>query len=95
MKKVKFIAKDIKFTDLSKNPINIPDIHQSIGNVLYLNLADIGWKRIAEDIYDGKEVELDAEQLNYLSKIIEQSMLIIFVKVGIMEYITDLIAETA
>lgn len=93
MEKIKFILSNVKFRDLKKQSITITDLHESLGNMIYTNAADIGWRRIAEEIYDGKEVELTRKQLEELSVIIDQSMFIIFIKVGFREYIESLITE--
>jgi hypothetical protein len=93
MKTAVFNPSNAEFKDLKGQKIIIEDICQSIGNLIYLSVSDIGFKRIAESVYDGKDTELDEQQLLVVKGVVDTSSFFMFVKVGIGTYIDNLIEE--
>lgn len=84
-----FNLTEVQVKSLSGVPVKGVKLHELVGDVIYNKTSSISWDRIARDIYDGKDVDLTKDQLDYLRDIITSDSLdlVVAVKVAVRDYI--------
>lgn len=67
------------------------DMAEVIGNGMYFSVTDIGKLKLAEKIYAGEDVDLGEDDIELISKIVEQSdNMLAFAKMGVLTYLKNL-----
>lgn len=84
----KLNLKNIKVVDLLGNdylPLLTKDnsIEKIVGNEVFIKAQTIDMNRIAQDIFDGKEVELSEAQKTIFESIIDEMVYLPFIKLAI------------
>jgi hypothetical protein len=86
---MKFNIKNLVFKDLSGNEIRIDkdELCQTLGNYIYVNVPNLRWLSIAQDIHSTGECELDELETQGLKSLIKSDKcgLILPVKITIIE----------
>lgn len=69
------------------------DMARAMGDIIYNQSSSIAMGRLAQDIYDGKEVELTLAELAFFSALIasEDCLNILPVKFGLMKFIEAIV----
>jgi len=67
----------------------VKELHKILANAIYVSTKDLGLVKVAQDIYDGKEVEIWQAQAEEIKRVIqdEKTGFFAFVQAGLLEYI--------
>ena len=89
---MKFNFSTIKLQTIKGEPIPNPDLHKTIGNLIYRATQDLGMVDTARGIYAGAEVELDKTEVIELLRIIDdpQSGVLSFARKAVHNYVTSI-----
>ena len=70
----------------------LPDIHKTVGNLIYRFTKDLGMVAVAEKIYAGETVDLDKTELQEVERLLSnpQSGLFAFVRKALGDYVQTL-----
>lgn len=91
--KVQF--KKAKAIGLNKLPIETIKVHMLLAEAIHTQTQSISWGRIAQNMYDGLEVELSEGQLKYLQELMlnDAVMISIAVKEAVLKLIEEVLSS--
>ena len=89
-----FNVKEIAFKNIEGNPLIIPDINKTIGDLLFQKAISIPIHDLARKVYYNEPAELTKDNLVEVLQIVSDSSLYMFVKKPIIDYISELINKS-
>lgn len=89
---MKFNLTGVKAFNLDKSEYKV-NLCKAMGDVIYTQTAGIKYKRMAEAIFDGEDVELDEFDVSYFIRILESDSCntIVLIKVALINELQNLL----